>query len=382
MVQNNQKWNGNEFWNVVQDAINSGNYQELNQQVKDSINKTVDGIRIEVDEGIRKGVHIYKNNFQAGDWKKASSVKKLNKKEIYAKQMPGKTSGVLCTSLGFTFAGFALLMTFTLGWLTPVLFKVFGGCFLGCMACGFVGVGLLQKFGRYKKYIRRLGEREYATIKDLSEYCGIPEKKVKKDLRRMIETKVFLQGHMDDQKTCVMVTDQMYQQYRDTQQRALELEEQKKLQEQARSTIPEECRAILEEGEDYIQFIHHCNDVIPGAVMSEKLDRLEAIITRIFAEVEKRPSLADELRRFMNYYLPTTKKLLDVYTEMDQEVIMSENVTKTKQEIENTIDTINQAFETMLDSFLKEKAMDVSADISVLHTMLSQEGLKKEPFQM
>ena len=79
--------------------------------------------------------------------------------------------------------------------------------------------------------------------------------------------------------------------------------------------------------------------------MSQKLDRLKVIITRIFEEVGKNLVLASDLRKFMNYYLPTTKKLIDVYREMDKETIISENVTKTKREIEDTIDTINQAFE-------------------------------------
>ena len=115
--------------------------------------------------------------------------------------------------------------------------------------------------------------------------------------------------------------------------------------------------------------------------MSQKLDRLKVIITRIFEEVGKNPALASDLRKFMNYYLPTTKKLIDVYREMDKETIISENVTKTKREIEDTIDTINQAFENLLNSFFEEKALDVSSDISVLHTMLAQEGLTGRDFE-
>lgn len=95
----------------------------------------------------------------------------------------------------------------------------------------------------------------------------------------------------------------------------------------------------------------------------------------------KNPSLASDLRKFMNYYLPTTKKLLDVYCDMDKETIISANVGKTKKEIEDTIDTINQAFENLLNSFFEEKALDVSSDISVLQTMLAQEGLTKRDFE-
>ena len=81
--------------------------------------------------------------------------------------------------------------------------------------------------------------------------------------------------------------------------------------------MPEECRKILEEGQEYIAYIRKCNDDLPGEEITRKLSRLEAIITRIFQEVEKQPDLASDLRRFMNYYLPTTRKLVDAYREIE-----------------------------------------------------------------
>ena len=77
----------------------------------------------------------------------------------------------------------------------------------------------------------------------------------------------------------------------------------------------------------------------------------------------------------MDYYLPTTMKLLNAYEELDKQDMEGENISSAKQEIENTLDTINTAFENLLDSFYKETAWDVSTDISVLKTMLAQEGL-------
>ena len=78
---------------------------------------------------------------------------------------------------------------------------------------------------------------------------------------------------------------------------------------------------------------------------------------------------------FMNYYLPTTTKLIDAYRRMDQQEVQGENIRNAKHEIENSLDTINDAFEKLLDSFYKEEAMDVSSDISVMKMMMKQEGL-------
>ena len=102
---------------------------------------------------------------------------------------------------------------------------------------------------------------------------------------------------------------------------------------------------------------------------------LENVIRRIFQRVEQHPELIDDLHKFMDYYLPTTMKLLKAYEELDKQDVEGENIKTAKQEIENTLDTINTAFENLLDSFYKDTAWDVSTDISVLKTMLAQEGL-------
>ena len=82
----------------------------------------------------------------------------------------------------------------------------------------------------------------------------------------------------------------------------------------------------------------------------------------------------------MSYYLPTTLKLVQAYCEFDQQSVAGENVAAAKKEIEDTLDTINTAFANLLDSLFEDAVMDVSTDISVLETMLKQEGLTGSDF--
>ena len=77
----------------------------------------------------------------------------------------------------------------------------------------------------------------------------------------------------------------------------------------------------------------------------------------------------------MGYYLPTTVKLLEAYADLDAQPVQGENIISSKREIEKTLDTLNIAFEKLLDDMFQDTAWDVSSDISVLHTMLAQEGL-------
>ena len=127
--------------------------------------------------------------------------------------------------------------------------------------------------------------------------------------------------------------------------------------------------------------IRRCNDEIPGEEMSEKLDKLELLVTRIFDQVEMEPELAPDMHKMLNYYLPTTQKLLEAYRDLDKQNLELNNISKTKKEIEDTVDTINQAFEKFLDELFREKAWDIQTDISVLHTMLKQDGYLKGDFE-
>jgi hypothetical protein len=99
---------------------------------------------------------------------------------------------------------------------------------------------------------------------------------------------------------------------------------------------------------------------------------------RIIDQVRKDPSSASNLRRLMVYYLPTTMKLLEAYGELDRQPVEGENIISTKQEIREALGTINDAFERLLDSMFQDMAWDISSDISVMKTMMEQDGLTGE----
>ncbi|MGN1184371.1 MAG: 5-bromo-4-chloroindolyl phosphate hydrolysis family protein [Oliverpabstia sp.] len=408
---NDKEWQkmGKDILNVVQDAISSGNYQQLNEQVKQVVDSTVDGLR-GTGQTLRSEMQnlgedwrqswleagrTSTSNFrksQASSQRSSQRVGNVRQEKqlpaVYAKKLPGQVSGIVLSVTGFTMSaitalsgiGTGILMAISPSIAAGVVTGVMGVAAVGGLVMGLIGSGLWKTANRFRQYTKAIGNRAYCTIEELAGKSGRDKKSVVKDLKKMIDKKMFLQGHLDEQETCVIVTDEMYQQYLLVQKQAQEREIQEKASREQKERLPEECRKILEEGNECIRYIRKCNDDIPGEEMSQKLSRLELIITRIFEEVGKNPELAGELRKFMNYYLPTTRKLVDAYRELDQETIISENMAKTKKEIEDTLDTINEAFENLLDSFFEERAMDISSDISVLQTMLAQEGLTGKDF--
>lgn len=141
------------------------------------------------------------------------------------------------------------------------------------------------------------------------------------------------------------------------------------------STGDPEVDKIIDEGNDYIKQLRHANDLIEDEVMSDRIDRMEAASADIFAYIAEHPEKAPQIRRFMNYYLPTTLKLLTSYDKLSRQRVKGENIQKTMFEIEGMMETIAGAFEKQLDSLFHEDAMDIAADISVMESILQQEGL-------
>ena len=136
----------------------------------------------------------------------------------------------------------------------------------------------------------------------------------------------------------------------------------------------------MDRGNAFVAQIRKCNDDIPGEEISRKISHMEMIVRRIFERAEAAPEIVPDLKKMMDYYLPMTVKLLNAYAEMDAQPVQGETIQSSKREIEQTLDTLNRAYEKLMDDLFKDTAMDVSSDISVLNTLLAQEGLTEDDF--
>ena len=239
----------------------------------------------------------------------------------------------------------------------------------------FTGKGTKEKkLGQiFDNYSRVIGNAEYADIRELAEKTNDTPENVKSNLDAMIEAGLLPQARYDEGKTTVMLTQRAYDQYAAAEQARKEREaEEARLDSEG---ITKESRRVIKEGEEFITKIRRANELIPGEEMTAKLDQLERIVNKIFAKVKQEPESASDLRKFMNYYLPTTEKLMNAYIELDKQPEVGENIINTKRDIEEAVDTINDAFENLLDSLFEETAWDISSDISVMKTMMEQDGL-------
>ena len=138
---------------------------------------------------------------------------------------------------------------------------------------------------------------------------------------------------------------------------------------------------MLKEGRMAISEMKRLDDNIADPGISADIVRLEQVSQKIFDEVKRDPTKLPKIRRFMDYYLPTTLKLLNSYDRMSETGVSGENIDGTLAKVEGMMRTIVAAFEKQLDSLYGAEAMDISADITVLETMMAREGLTGQPLQ-
>ena len=124
-----------------------------------------------------------------------------------------------------------------------------------------------------------------------------------------------------------------------------------------------------------IREIRQLNERIDDRAVSDKIDRIEALTADIFQIIADHPERADEIRRFISYYLPTTFKLLESYSLMEKQRYQGESIRASRAQIEAVLDQIIVAIERQQDKLFQSDALDVETDISVLKTMMSADGL-------
>ena len=133
--------------------------------------------------------------------------------------------------------------------------------------------------------------------------------------------------------------------------------------------------ALRREKDRAISELRRLNDAIPDEKISAQIDHLEEATGKIIDHVIDNPAKKPQISRFLDYFLPTTIKLLNAYDRMDSTGISGSNIDATKQKVEKMLDTLCAAFDKQLDALFGDEALDISTDITVMENLLAQEGL-------
>lgn len=410
---------------IIDRAVSSQDFQQLNQTIRQALNTAVDtggdAMRRAMDEAARKRAarnkiveertdrsryvppyrsrtrSTYQPNVNVYSSKLGSSRQQQKPQLPALYQNPGgRLAGGICKTVGggiLTLFGSGGVIgsgiVALVGGLGTV-FSVMGSLALVGLGSGIWlltnGIGSIKRVSRYEKYLKALGSKTHCELNRLAQAVGKSPKFVRKELKGMIDEGLFLEGHLDEEENSLITSDESYVHYLETKQKQAvkkqeEVVETKRAQDAADAKkVDAQAQEVLNKGNEFIRQIRRCNDAIPGQEISDKISRMETLVRKIFDRVQTHPEVVSELKKLMDYYLPMTIKLLNAYADMDAQPIQGENIQASKREIEATLDTLNSAFEKLLDSIFKATALDVSSDITVLQTLLAQEGLTEDEF--
>lgn len=273
--------------------------------------------------------------------------------------------GVCGVAAGMNFAdNFYLLGTEPLWVLEEVLPSfVLTGMGAGLFTCGQVRK---NQYKRFHRYLTLIGDQKTVSITALAEAFPAKRSKVCAALEDMIDAGVFGERAYLDYGRDLLVLD------------GSGVKAQDKPREE-KKTAP--TTAVGEEN-DLLRQIREVNEDIENPELSRKIYRIEEITQRILEFQKEHPDKAGELRKFLNYYLPTTLKILNSYAQLENQGVEGENITATKQRIEGMMDMVVEGFERQLDKLFAGDMMDIAADITVMERMMQGDGLADSEDQM
>ncbi len=223
------------------------------------------------------------------------------------------------------------------------------------------GQSMTRRMRRFAKYLAAAGNMQSVPVTRLAAAAEVSERRVEKDVEEMIEKGLWGKGaYLDLGAGTLFRSSAAAEDFF------------------AKESQPEPPKETESGYSGVLRQIRGANDRIADPELSAKIDRLEEIAGRILRVVESQPEKKAKASTFLNYYLPTTLKLLDSYAEFEEAGISGENLNQAKNKIRRTMDNIVEGFERQLDDLYRSDAMDIDSDIRVMENMLRRDRASVE----
>jgi hypothetical protein len=220
---------------------------------------------------------------------------------------------------------------------------------------------------RYQNYLSILGTNDFVSITQLAHSIGKSERQTVRDLQRLIDKDILPKSAYIDFGRNLYVS-------------SADAASADPLFGTAPAKDEQDELGDMDEYERALKQLRRLDDDILDESISYKITRIEQTSSKIFAAVRDDSSKLPQIRRFMNYYLPTTNKLLRSYRTLERQGIRGENIEAAKDDIDRILSSLADGFERQLDQLFKTDVMDIGADINVLENMLVQDGLAQSGF--
>ena len=215
----------------------------------------------------------------------------------------------------------------------------------------------------YQNIVRMVGDKAYVDLKSLASAAGVKGKNLIREVDEMLERHYLPESAYIDNSRGILVMDPDHvPEYVGKAAEAADPDREEDKYDLLLKEMERACGRIRD------------RDTLEKAV------QIRGLAAAIFSAVRQAPEKQPQISGFLNYYFPTTLKLLDSYADFEEKGYQGEKLTQTKERIENTMDTIIAAYRKQLDILYMSDTMDVDTDIDVLETMLKKDGLSESDF--
>ena len=266
----------------------------------------------------------------------------------YAMNTAYNVLGIVSSVLGLATAGF--------GWMT---------------ACGAARMKAGRQMGQFADYADSVDYHKGLPVSMLADLTHRTKKKALKRLRSYIH-KGWLNAWLDDETETLYLT---AEDYRAAKEKAAAAAAQPQPENEETGDAP----LNLDTARRFAAVLEKEQQLMQDAQAREELAAMHKTTTAICDWLEAHPESQPKTRRFAEYYIPTTLKLLHTYNDVQGQ--QGENAETIRRDIAGILHTLNQAYENLYNNLLSDVAMDISSEIAALQGMLANDGLTGREFE-
>lgn len=290
----------------------------------------------------------------------------------------GLAAAIVFTAVGWSLAGCFGITALVMGILTavgaaplglthdefmaiPILFACFTPVTVGCAVMGWFGTKNLFYFGRLRKLLRAANDWT-CDLPTLARKAQIKQEKAYETVVKAVANGDLPNAAISDDYSTLYLDDMLMPTPASTPASAQEVP----------AAPLSDAEQFRREGTDFLSYLKRCTGKL-GSDADAELSRMQKTCAAIMGFVHNHPEQLNRVRRFREYYLPTTRKLLDTAQGLGESD--TANASEIRRDITGILHTLNAAYEKLYDTLLQDVSMDVSTEIDTLEAMLRQDGL-------
>lgn len=367
----------NSMEDYVDKAIKDNDFSEVSDIIEKSVEAAIDLTRTGANaifSGIKKSMN------------KKEQRLPINRDPRFVKQKVASHNGYMWLR-NFSLMGTAGMGLATLAALFEAIAYFNSSAFFGSLVCLIMTIaGLLmsrhfhnkmkleKNFNRYRLEV---ADNRVVAVEDFATAVSLPPIDVVKDLQKLISDGYFPQGRIVENGQLFLLDQGAYKAYKENYKNtSISVKENPR-------PIEQENKESEEDKQDdrniaigkYIENLSLQIDSIKNVEFKDEVGKLLSILHAIKKAIQQDPGRIEDLNKFVDYYTPTTIKLIDRYIEFEQSPVPIDSMNKSRHDIEKSIKTVVSAYENLLNELYKEDLLELSAEMDVMNTVLTQDGL-------